>query len=97
MTSLTDYPGGMKPCGALRTQKRSGRFIVSITDSGSSVPRVACQDAHFLKVGSVITIADNSEATNNMAHTVTAVVSPTVFDTDIDFIGAGTGGRWTAN
>lgn len=68
--------------------------VSSIADNGSGDCRITTSAAHGLKPGDKIEVKGNSVASHNVTHTVAAVISTTVVDTDIVYGGANTGGRW---
>lgn len=70
--------------------------ILTITDNGGSFCRVATGAAHGLSGSETINVSGNSEAAYNVEHVVGAIISPTVFDTTVEYVGNGTGGVWAA-
>ena len=69
--------------------------IVSITDTGSTLGRVQTGAPHGLEVDAVIDISGNSVLAYNQVNVaVTAIISTTVFDIDLEYTADGYGGTW---
>ncbi len=67
--------------------------VTSVSDS-SGAAQLTLSSASDLKVGDTIEVKGNSVSGYNTTHTITSVVSSTVFVTDIPYTSGGTGGLY---
>lgn len=68
-------------------------LVSGIADNGGKC-RITTDAAHGLQVGDTIEVKNNSVSGHNVTHTVTAVPDEDVVDTDVNYGGANSGGRW---